>query len=368
MFSNADRAHMRAALGLARRGLGTVAPNPNVGCVIVRPDMSHTGRVVGRGWTQPGGRPHAETEALTQAGDLAKGGHAYVTLEPCSHHGQTGPCVEALISAGIKAVTIALEDPDPRVSGQGITRLQAVGIEVRVGLMADEARRVMCGFLSRIERFRPWITLKTATSLDGAIAAHTGVSQWITGPAARRRGHLLRAQNDAILTGMGTVIADDPALTCRIEGLEAHSPIRVVLDPEGKLSATSTLAASARDVPVLQIVRPDNAACGGDVETLTGAPEAAGKIDLVHIMEAIATRGINRVLVEAGGSVSAAFLMSDLVDEIAWFRHPSIMGGDAINAFSTLKLEKPDLATSFERISMTPLADDVLERYVRKTG
>ncbi len=358
---------MRAAIGLARRGLGTVAPNPNVGCVIVRPDLGTNGRLVGRGWTQPRGRPHAETEALARAGGLARGAHVYVTLEPCSHQGQTSPCADALIAAGVTAVTIAAKDPDPRVSGQGIARLQAAGIEVRTGLMADDARQVMCGFLSRIERYRPWITLKTATTLDGAIAAFTGTSQWITGPAARRRGHLLRAQNDAILTGMGTVKADDPTLTCRLVGLDDVSPLRIVLDPAGELSTDSNLVKTASNVPVWQIVRPDVAPCGGDVETMTGTPVSGDKIDLINIMEAIASRGINRVLVEAGGAVSAAFLQADLVDEIAWFRHPSIMGADALNAFSNLGLETPDVATSFERISVTPLEEDVMERYLRKT-
>ncbi|MEX2311694.1 MAG: bifunctional diaminohydroxyphosphoribosylaminopyrimidine deaminase/5-amino-6-(5-phosphoribosylamino)uracil reductase RibD, partial [Rhodospirillales bacterium] len=201
---------MRAALGLASRGLGRVAPNPAVGCVLVRPDLgqsTHDGLVVGRGWTQPGGRPHAETEAIRRAGTLAQGAHAYVTLEPCNHQGQTGPCTEALIAAGITSATVALEDPDPRVAGSGFKRLRDAGIAVRVGLLADQARRLNAGFLSVVERKRPWVTMKTATTLDGAIASRTGHSQWITGPAARARGHLLRAENDAIISGIGTVRA-----------------------------------------------------------------------------------------------------------------------------------------------------------------
>ena len=210
-----DLGHMRAALALARRGLGRVAPNPAVGCILVR-----DGIVVGRGWTQPGGRPHAETEALRRAGAAAAGAVAYVTLEPCAHHGSTPPCADALIAAGVSRVVVAIEDPDPRVAGRGLARLTAAGISVETGVCADEAGRLNAGFLKRIEHGLPLVTLKLATSLDGKIATHAGESQWITGEDARARGHLLRAQTDAIMIGSGTAQIDNPLLTCRLPGLE----------------------------------------------------------------------------------------------------------------------------------------------------
>jgi diaminohydroxyphosphoribosylaminopyrimidine deaminase/5-amino-6-(5-phosphoribosylamino)uracil reductase len=243
---------MRRALGLARRGLGRVAPNPAVGCVLVRADLgsSKSGRIVGAGWTQPGGRPHAETEAIAQAGKLAKGAHAFVTLEPCNHQGQTGPCTEALIDAGVSAVTIATEDPDPRVSGSGVQRLKDAGIDVRCGLLEAEARLLNAGFFSRVTQNRPWVTMKTATTMDGAIASRNGKSQWITGPEARMRGHLYRAENDAILTGIGTVREDDPELTCRLPGMADRSPVRVVVDPRLEIDIAAKLFDSLETAPL----------------------------------------------------------------------------------------------------------------------
>src|SRR5579862_7078692 len=217
-----DLMAMRGALSLARRGLGNTWPNPAVGCVLVR-----EGRVVGRGWTQPGGRPHAETEALARAGRAARGATAYVTLEPCCHHGRTPPCADALIAAGLSRVVAAIEDPDPRVAGGGLARLRAAGLDVESGLCAAEAAEINAGFLSRLRLGRPLVTLKLATSLDGRIATASGESRWITGGPARERAHLLRATHDAILVGTDTVIADNPELTCRLPGLAGHSPVRV---------------------------------------------------------------------------------------------------------------------------------------------
>src|SRR5689334_20006331 len=217
-----DLRSMRAALALARRGLGTVWPNPAVGCVIVS-----DGRVVGRGWTQPGGRPHGETEALRRAGEAARRATAYVSLEPCCHWGKTPPCVDALIAAGVRRVVVALEDPDPRVAGRGIARLRDAGVEVETGVCTEEAAEINAGFFCRLRLGRPLVTLKLATSLDGRIATRSGESQWITGPPARERSHLLRATHDAILVGTETVIADDPQLTCRLPGLADRSPVRV---------------------------------------------------------------------------------------------------------------------------------------------
>ena len=220
---NDDLLHMRAALALARRGLGNAWPNPAVGCVLVK-----EGRVIGRGWTQPGGRPHAETEALRRAGDAARGATAYVTLEPCSHHGRTPPCCEALAEAGIARVVMAMRDPDPRVNGRGLAMLRGAGIAVEEGLLEAEARALNAGFFRRIQAGMPVVTLKLASTLDGRIATASGESRWITGAAARREVHALRARHDAILVGSGTVLADDPDLTCRIPGMERVPMLRVV--------------------------------------------------------------------------------------------------------------------------------------------
>src|ERR1700720_3115378 len=235
---------MRTALALARRGLGTVWPNPAVGCVIVG-----NARVVGRGWTQPGGRPHGETEALRRAGEAAGGASAYVSLEPCCHWGRTPPCTDALIAAGVRRVVVALEDPDPRVAGEGLRRLRAAGLDVEAGLCATEAAEINAGFLSRLRFGRPLVTLKLATSLDGRIATASGESRWITGAPARERAHLLRATHDAILVGTDTVIADNPELTCRLPGLAGHSPVRVALDRQLRIPLDAHLVAEAPAVP-----------------------------------------------------------------------------------------------------------------------
>src|SRR5919202_3451652 len=238
-----DRDHMLAALGLARRGLGNTWPNPTVGCVIV-----NDGRVVGRGWTQPGGRPHAETEALARAGDAARGATAYVTLEPCSHWGRTPPCCDALVRAGIRRVVVATGDPDPRVDGRGLARLRAAGVIVELGLLGQEARRLNAGFARRITRGLPLVTLKLATTLDGRIATSGGESQWITGPEARREAHAIRARHDAILVGSGTVLADDPELTARIPGMARVKLARVVADSRLRTPLASRLIRTAREV------------------------------------------------------------------------------------------------------------------------
>lgn len=362
-FSNDDRAHMRAALSLAKRGLGNVSPNPAVGCILFRQDLGINGRVVGRGWTQPGGRPHAETEAIKKAGELAPGAHAYVTLEPCNHQGQTGPCTEALIAAGVTSVTIALGDPDPRVQGNGIHRLKSAGIEVRTGLLEDQARAVNAGFLSVQERRRPWLTLKVATSADGMIAAEKGVPLWITGAAARARGHLIRAQNDGILTGVGTVVADDPRMTCRLAGLEHRSPRRFVIDPQARMS------------PEAEILKPFN---GRKTVVFTGDTKASeftdasaeiisqplvdGRFDLSKLLETMAEQGVTRLMVEGGQGINDAFLSAGLIDEIAWFRASSKIGQQGVAAFTA---GTPENSPDFERISTIDLDDDRLERYLR---
>ena len=242
---------MRAALALARRGLGNAWPNPAVGCVLVK-----EGRVIGRGWTQPGGRPHAETEALRRAGEAARGATAYVTLEPCSHHGRTPPCCEALAEAGITRVVMAMRDPDPRVNGRGLAMLRGAGIVVEEGLLEAEARALNAGFFRRIQAGMPVVTLKLASTLDGRIATAAGESRWITGEAARREVHALRARHDAILVGSGTVLADDPDLTCRIPGMERVPMLRVVADARLRTSPSARLVQSAGVAPVLIITAP----------------------------------------------------------------------------------------------------------------
>src|SRR5216683_3136782 len=292
-----DLQAMRAALALARRGLGRVWPNPAVGCVILNED-----KVVGRGWTQPGGRPHAETEALARAGAAAHGATAYVTLEPCCHWGRTPPCADALIAAGLSRVVVALEDPDPRVAGGGVARLRAAGIAVEAGLGAAEAAEINAGFFQRVRLGRPLVTLKLATSLDGRIATASGESRWITGPAARERAHLLRATHDAILVGTDTVLTDDPQLTCRLPGLAHRSPVRVLIDRHLRIPPSARLIAEARQVPTWVVTlgsadpnRQKGLRAAG-VMVIPAEPNATGHIDLNAALGLLAERGLTRLL------------------------------------------------------------------------
>jgi len=357
---------MRAALALARRGLGRVWPNPAVGCVLVQ-----GGHVVGRGWTQPGGRPHAETEATARAGALARGATAYVSLEPCAHWGGTPPCAEALIGAGIARAVVAIEDPDPRVSGGGVAKLRAAGIPVALGVLAVEAEELNAGFLLRMRAGRPLVTLKLATSLDGRIAAAGGDSRWVTGEAARRRGHLLRAGHDAVLIGSGTALADDPLLTCRLPGLADRSPVRVVLDGRLRLPPAARLAAGARELPTWVVTRADadparrRALTDCGVEIVEVAADPAGGLSLPAALQALGHRGLTRVLVEGGSRLTAALLLAGLVDRVAWFRAPSVLGGDALPAAAALGVGLLAEAPSFRRTGVTAAGDDVLETYRR---
>ncbi len=318
-----DLGSMRTALALARRGLGTVWPNPAVGCVIVK-----TGRVVGRGWTQPGGRPHGETEALRRAGEAARGATAYVSLEPCCHWGQTPPCADALIDAGVKRVLVAIEDPDPRVAGAGLHRLRAAGIAVETGLCAEEAAEINAGFLTRLRLGRPFVTLKLATSLDGHNAIASGESQWITGPPARERAHMMRATHDAIMVGTGTVLADDPQLTCRLPGLDHRSPVRVVIDRHLRIPPTAQLITEARRVPTWLITLPTSdptrrrAFLDSGVSLIDLDADREGHIDLAAALQVLGERGITRLLVEGGAQLAAALLRCRLVDRLAWVHAP----------------------------------------------
>jgi diaminohydroxyphosphoribosylaminopyrimidine deaminase/5-amino-6-(5-phosphoribosylamino)uracil reductase len=356
-----DRRSMRAALALACRGLGTVWPNPAVGCVIV-----NEGRVVGRGWTQPGGRPHGETEALRRAGEDARGATAYVSLEPCCHWGRTPPCVDALIAAGVRRIVVALEDPDPRVAGEGLRRLRAAGLEVETGLCASEGAEVNAGFFSRLRRGRPLVTLKLATSLDGRIAIASGESQWITGPPARDHAHFLRAAHDAIMVGTGTALTDDPQLTCRLPGLSHRSPVRVVIDRHLRVPPTMQLVVNAREVPTWALTLPSadplrrRTLVDSGVTVIDVSGDADGNIDLTAALAALGSRGITRLLVEGGGRLAAALVRARLVDRLAWVHAPLLIGNDGIPAIADLGLEALAEAPSFERLSTETVGDDVL--------
>ena len=354
-----DTAYMDIALGLARRGLGLVAPNPAVGCVIVR-----DGRIIGRGFTQAGGRPHAETEALAQAGAAARGATAYVTLEPCSHTGKTGPCAQALIDAGIGRVVSALEDADSRVSGRGHAMLAAVGIQVDVGIRASEAEAINRGFFLKIREKRPLYTLKVASSQDGRIALAGGDSKWISGPEARSYGHLMRARHDAILVGIGTVLADNPMLDCRLPGLENRSPIRAVLDRGLRTPLTSKLVKSAGKCRLLIFCEHGHS---GKAQMLTEAGAEVVALenlsDLKSVSLALVERDITRVLVEGGGRVHASFIKAGLADRVAHFVAPKLIGADGIAMIGELGLASLGQSPHLTLKGIRPLGADILASY-----
>jgi diaminohydroxyphosphoribosylaminopyrimidine deaminase/5-amino-6-(5-phosphoribosylamino)uracil reductase len=310
-----DRRFMHIALRLARRMLGRTAPNPAVGAVIVD---EATGEVVARGWTQAGGRPHAEAHALQRAGARAKGKTMYVTLEPCSHYGQTPPCSEAIVAAGVSRVVCAIEDPDARVSGKGLALLRSAGVRVDVGIEAEEARWMAAGHILRMTEQRPFVQLKMAVSGDGLIAPGDGQPVWVTGPQVRNFAHLLRAQADAILVGRRTVADDDPQLTCRLPGLDARSPRRIVLDPTFKTPAASKLVRSATQVPVTIFGAAGTSAPAFPAGVTTGhvRARADGRLDLHDLVGKLGALGLTRIMVEGGPSVARAFLDADLLDEV----------------------------------------------------
>lgn len=361
-----DRSWMRVALRLAGRRVGQVAPNPPVGCVLVR-----DGVLVGRGATAPGGRPHAETIALEQAGAQARGATAYVTLEPCSHHGATPPCAAALVRVGVRRVVCALQDPDPRVQGRGFAALRSAGIELETGVCREEAARIAAGFLGRVTRNRPAVTLKLATTADGRIATRSGESRWITGEPARREVHALRARHDALLTGIGTVDADDPELTCRLPGLTDRSPVRVVLDTGLRLATESRLVRTARRVPVLVITGPDAssdaalALQGLGVDVVRCPVDRDGRVSAPAALECLAGRGITEVMAECGGRLATALLGEGLVDRIVWFRAPMVLGGDGVPAIGGLGVAELVAAPSFTRTAVRQAGGDTVEFYRR---
>ncbi|MCB2129164.1 MAG: bifunctional diaminohydroxyphosphoribosylaminopyrimidine deaminase/5-amino-6-(5-phosphoribosylamino)uracil reductase RibD [Rhodobacteraceae bacterium] len=355
---------MAHALGLARRGLGRVWPNPAVGCVITSDD-----RVVGRGWTQPGGRPHAETMALAQAGAAARGATAHVTLEPCAHHGQTPPCAEALIAAGIARVVTAQEDPDPRVSGRGHAMLRAAGVAVTTRVMEAEAAALQSGFLTRIGQGRPMLTLKLALSLDGRIATAAGESKWITGEEARRTTHALRASHDAVLIGAETARADDPALTVRGLGPVAQ-PVRIVAARGLNLPTDGALARSAQDVPLWLMHGPSAPVSARRVWSGTGArmfecDETAEGLDPAGVMAALGGAGLTRVLCEGGGRLAAALMRAGLVDELVIFSAGLALGADARPGIAALGLVRLADAGRFRLTGQRRIGGDLVSHWIR---
>jgi diaminohydroxyphosphoribosylaminopyrimidine deaminase/5-amino-6-(5-phosphoribosylamino)uracil reductase len=363
----ADRRFMQLALTLGRRGQGRTWPNPAVGAVVVK-----DGVIVGRGWTQPGGRPHAEREALGRAGEAARGATLYVTLEPCSHIGKSPPCADAVIAAGIARVVSAIEDPNPEVAGQGHARLRAAGITVETGCGAAEAARDHAGHFRRVRDGRPHIILKLAVSADDKIGAADRKSVAITGEAARTRVHLLRAQCDAILVGIGTVLADDPLLTCRLPGMNERSPVRVVLDPALRIPGESRLVHSARQTP-LWLIASETAeaaaamrlgAAGAQVIRLPPAAVAPG-LDLPAVLRALSERGITRLMVEGGSKVAASFVAAGLVDEFWLLRGPDALGADGVAALDAMPLSTLTQSPAFRQRASETLDRDTLTIYER---
>ncbi len=355
-----DERWMRHALSLAQRGLGRVWPNPAVGCVIVKND-----KVLGRGWTQKGGRPHAETEALIQAGDV-KGATAYVTLEPCAHHGKTAPCANALVTAGITRVVSALDDPDSRVAGQGYKILRDAGVEVTEDVLVDAAAELNQGFLLNRTIGRPMFTLKMASSIDGRIATAAGESRWITGPEARRQVHLMRARHDAVLIGAGTARVDDPLLDVRDMGLSGDNPVRIILDGGLSLSLTSRLAQTAKETPLWICHREglDKARRKTWEEIGATLIEVAhsdtGELDLSDMAIQLAKRGLTRVLCEGGGRLASSMIAAELVDTLVTFTAGLAIGSEGGAVFGPLQIDALQDAPRFDLVESRTVGKDIM--------
>lgn len=353
MFTAADHEYMALALRLAERGLYTTTPNPRVGCVIVN---NH--RIIAQGWHECAGQPHAEAHALQQAGEHARGATAYVTLEPCSHFGRTPPCADALIRAGVVRVVAAMQDPNPKVAGQGLARLQAAGIATASGLMQAAAHELNIGFISRMERNRPWVRLKAAASLDGRTALQNGVSQWITSDAARTDVQRWRARACAILSGVGTVLHDDPQLNVRDLDI-GRQPLRVIVDsqlrtpPTAKIAQAGTLIVCAGlDAARAQALQQ----AGAEIIALPGSD---GKVDLQRLLQELAARGINELHVEAGATLNGALMQQGLVDELLLYMAPKLMGNPAHGLFDLPVLTGMDQAMTLDIRDITRVGPDI---------
>ncbi len=339
MYSIDDHRYMAQALRLAEGGLYSASPNPRVGCVIVR-----DGQVVGEGWHERAGTPHAEIHALQKAGERMRGATVYVTLEPCSHHGRTPPCADALIAADVARVVAAMRDPNPQVAGQGMARLARTGIQVEIGLMEAQAQALNIGFISRMTRGQPWVRLKAAASLDGKTALNNGVSKWITGPAARMDVQHWRARSCAILTGVGTVLADDPHMNVR-EIATTRQPLRVIVDSSLKTPPNAKILTGGNTLIVCGI---EDAAksqalqrAGAEVLVLSGSD---GRVDLIRLLQALAEREVNELMIEAGATLNGALLKAGLVDEIVLYLAPLLMGDAARGLFALPELQQMDQA------------------------
>lgn len=356
---------MSLALSLGQRGMGRVWPNPAVGCVIVQGD-----RIVGRGWTQDGGRPHAEPMALAQAGHAARGATAYVTLEPCAHHGKTPPCAAALITAGVARVVTAIADPDPRVSGGGHAMLRDAGISVTSGVLRDQAARDHAGFLSRVTEGRPFLTLKLASSFDGRIATATGESKWITGPDARRMVHMMRARHDAVLVGGGTARADDPALTIRDLGI-TRQPVRVIASRRLDLPLDGILARTALETPVWLCHGPNAdpllaSAWAGLGAVPIECPVGAGRqLDPVGMLQALGRAGLTRIFCEGGGALAASLLATGMVDEVIGFTAGVMLGAEGRPALGAMGIDSLAHAPRFDLVEVRAIGGDILHRWAK---
>jgi diaminohydroxyphosphoribosylaminopyrimidine deaminase/5-amino-6-(5-phosphoribosylamino)uracil reductase len=367
--SATDARFMEMALALGRRGLGNVWPNPAVGAVIVRSGPNGP-VVVGRGWTQPGGRPHAEVEALARAGAAARGATIYTTLEPCSHFGKTPPCADAIIAAGITRVVSALDDPNPEIAGEGYRRLRAQGITVVTGVGAEEARRAHAGHVRRMRDGRPHVMLKLAVSADGKAGLAGRRPAAITGELARHRVHRLRALHDAVLIGIGTALADDPLLTCRLPGMAGRSPVRVVLDSKLRLPLDGKLARGAREIPLWLLAAPDATTEREQALRERGAEVlrigmADGRLDLAAALKLLASRGITRLMVEGGPTVAAAFFAADFVDAASLLRAPAAIGPDGIDALEGLPLTALTQSPRLRSRGVESIGPDSLETFER---
>ncbi|MEL6120245.1 MAG: bifunctional diaminohydroxyphosphoribosylaminopyrimidine deaminase/5-amino-6-(5-phosphoribosylamino)uracil reductase RibD [Pseudomonadota bacterium] len=368
-MSDQDARFMRLALSLGRRAQGQTWPNPAVGCVIAQGS-----RIVGRGWTSEGGRPHAEPQALAQAGAAARGATAYVSLEPCAHHGKTPPCTDALIAAGIARVVAPIEDEDPRVSGLGFARLREAGVEVTTGVLQEEAAYDHAGFFMRMSHERPWVTLKLANSFDGRIATATGMSQWITGPAARHLVHAMRARHDAVMVGGGTARADDPMLTVRGHGRgrgAAQQPVRVVVSRKLDLPQEAQLARSASNVPLWLCHGEDASDDRRQAWQSLGAvllPCAmeGRSLDIRSVLAQLAQQGLGRVFCEGGSALAASLLSANLVDELVGFTAGVVIGAEGLPSLGAMGISDLGEAPRFELISSTPIAGDVMHCWGRR--
>jgi len=359
-----DLRFMQLALSLGRRGLGRTWPNPAVGAVVVK-----GGVIVGRGWTQAGGRPHAETEALKRAGKEARGATLYVTLEPCSHQGKTPPCVDAIIRAGIARVVSALEDPNPEVAGQGYAKLRERGIAVDAGLEAAAAARQHAGHIRRMRDGRPQVLLKLAASADGKAGLPGRKPAGITGEAARARVHQMRAEYDAILVGIGTVLSDDPHLTCRLPGMMEWSPVRAILDARLRIPLATSIIGTARETPTWVFTTPSASPVAEDILKAKGVEVFRvdgkdGRLDLNSVLKALAGRGITRLMVEGGPTVAAGFIKADLVDEAALFRSPNPLG-EGIDVLEDLPLTALTKSPKLRLIASEAVGGDTLEMFER---